>query len=151
MRGLCAGISARVYGEAIVATVQELERKHGVVFRASVCVNRRRVTAVFDTRSDAHRWAEDVEERLRAGLPLEGEAAAGDLDFRAAVERYTLAVAPRKKPNTRRLDQEIGGRLIRHFAGRTLAGISRADLAGAETIAPQHIAEAIQYRRFAKD
>lgn len=112
-----------------MATVQELKRKHGTVYRASVCVNRRRATATFDTRSEAHRWAEEVEDRLRSGLPLEGEAGPGDLDFRAAIERYTLAVAPRKKPNTRRLDQEIGGRLIRHFQGRTLAGISRADLA----------------------
>ena len=113
-----------------MATVQEIRRKRGSVYRAAVCVDRRRVTATFDTRSEAHRWAEEVEERLRAGLPLAGESPAGDMDFRDAVERYTLAVAPRKKANTRRLDQEIGGRLIRHFAGRTLAGISRADLAG---------------------
>lgn len=135
-----------------MATVQELRRKHGTVYRAAVCVDRRRVTAVFDTRSAAHRWAEETEDRLRAGLPLEGEAAAGDLDFRAAVERYTLAVAPRKKPNTRRLDQEIGGRLIRHFAGRTLAGISRADLAAyrdhrLQSVGPSSVIQDLSFLR----
>ncbi|MDD2467304.1 MAG: hypothetical protein PHI97_25235 [Desulfobulbus sp.] len=65
-------------------------------------------------------WAEETEALLRSGQPLPGELPSNDMRLNEAVEKYTMAVAPRKKRNTQRLDQEIGGRLIRYFEGRSL-------------------------------
>jgi len=74
-------------------------------------------------------WAEETEALLRAGQPLPGELPANDLRLNEAVEKYTMAVAPRKKRNTQRLDQEIGGRLIRYFDGKSLQTITSKDIA----------------------
>ena len=74
-------------------------------------------------------WAEETEALLRSGLPLPGETAQGDMEFTAAVDRYTMSVSAGKKLNTRRLDQEIGLRLIRFFGGRTLQTIAPKDIA----------------------
>ena len=98
------------------------------MYRAGVCVRGRRETATFDTRLQALIWAEETEGLLREGLPLPGDSRA-DLEFTLATDRYTLAVSPGKKPNTRRLDQEIARRLVRHFGGRMLGEITPADIA----------------------
>ena len=55
--------------------------------------------------------------------------AQGDVLFQAALDKYTMAVAPGKKANTRRLDQEIGKRLSSFFAGKTLKEIRPSDVA----------------------
>ncbi len=62
-------------------------------------------------------------------VALPGELPADDMRFNEAVEKYTMAVAPRKKRNTQRLDQEIGGRLIRYFDGKSLQTITSKDIA----------------------
>ena len=112
-----------------MATITRIERKYGPVFRAAVCVKGRRETATFDSKAKAMIWAEETETLLRSGKPLPGELPANDLRLNEAVEKYTMAVAPRKKVNTRRLDQEIGGRLIRYFDGKSLQTITSKDIA----------------------
>lgn len=118
-----------------MATVTKINRKFGPVWRAALCVKGRRVSATFDSHAQALTWAEESEALLRAGQPLPGELPADDMDFGQAVDRYTMAVAPGKKINTRRLDQEIGRRLIRYFGEKTI-----------QTIAPQDIVAYRDYR-----
>lgn len=110
-------------------SIQTWKTKWGTSFRATVCVNGRRKSATFDTKGQALVWAEETEALLRSGQPLPGETAPGDMEFTAAVDRYTMSVASRKKLNTRRLDQEISLRLIRHFGERTLRAIAPKDIA----------------------
>ena len=112
-----------------MATITRIDRKYGPVFRAAICVKGRRETATFDSKAKAMTWAEETEALLRAGQPLPRELPANDLRLNEAVEKYTMAVAPRKKRNTQRLDQEIGGRLIRYFDGKSLQTITSKDIA----------------------
>lgn len=112
-----------------MATVTKRQGKWGVSWRAFLCVNGIRRTATFDSKAKALTWAEEAEALLRSGQSLPGETTLGDMDVREAVERYTMAVAPRKKANTRRIDQEIGGRLIKFFGGKTLQAIKASDVA----------------------
>lgn len=110
-------------------SIQTWKTKWGTSFRATVCVNGRRKSATFDSKGQALVWAEETEALLRSGQPLPGETAPGDMEFTAAVDRYTMSVASRKKLNTRRLDQEISRRLISHFGERTLRAIAPKDVA----------------------
>ena len=112
-----------------MATIQTWKTKYGTSYRASIYVQGRRESATFDSRAKALAWAEETAALLRAGKPLPGELPANDLRLNEAVEKYTMAVAPRKKANTRRLDQEIGGRLIRYFDGKSLQTITSKDIA----------------------
>ncbi|MCB2218038.1 MAG: site-specific integrase [Desulfobulbaceae bacterium] len=112
-----------------MASIEERKRKFGTVYKAYVCVNKKRLSATFDSKAKALTWAEETEYLLRAGLPLEGDLPDGDMDFAQAVDKYTMAVAPRKKLNTRRLDIEIGKRLINYFDGKSLQKISSSDIA----------------------
>ncbi len=112
-----------------MASIEERKRKFGTVYKAYVCVKSRRVTATFDSKAKALTWAEETEYLLRAGLPLEGELPEGDMDFAKAVDHYTMSVAPRKRPNTRRLDIEIGKRLIGFFSGKSMNSINTGDVA----------------------
>lgn len=118
-----------------MASIRKQKGRFGTRYNAEVYVKGRRLSATFDTLSEAARWAEETEGLLRAGLPLPGEVPVGDMDFVAAVEKYTMAVAKQKKANTRRLDQEIGKRLISFFSGKTM-----------QTIAPKDIAEYRDWR-----
>lgn len=117
---------AKIYA---MATIRKRAGKHGTAYRAEVFVKGRRESATFDTLSQAAAWAEETESLLRAGQPLPGEAPSGDMDLAAAIEKYMIAVAPRKKQNTRRLDQEIGKRLIGFFGGRTMGEVQARDVA----------------------
>ena len=102
-----------------MATITRIERKYGPVFRAAVCVKGRRETATFDSKAKAMTWAEETETLLRSGKPLPGELPANDLRLNEAVGKYTMAVAPRKKANTRRLDQEsVAGSFATLMASR---------------------------------
>lgn len=112
-----------------MATIQTWKTKYGTSYRASIYVQGRRESATFDSRAKALAWAEETAALLRSGQPLPGELPANDMRFNEAVEKYTMAVAPRKKRNTQRLDQEIGGRLIRYFEGRSLQTITSKDIA----------------------
>ncbi|MCL2458444.1 MAG: tyrosine-type recombinase/integrase [Desulfobulbus sp.] len=112
-----------------MATIRRIERKHGPVFVAELCVNGIRKSATFDSKARSMMWAEETEELLRAGLPLPGEVPAGDMDFTAAVDKYALAVGKAKKMNTRRLDHEISKRLINYFGGKSLLTITTKDVA----------------------
>nr|WP_321464389.1 site-specific integrase [uncultured Desulfobulbus sp.] len=112
-----------------MATIQTWKTKYGISYRASVYVKGRRESATFDSKAKALFWAEETEALLRAGEPLPGELPANDMRFNEAVEKYTMAVAPRKKRNTQRLDQEIGGRLIHYFEGKSLQTITSKDIA----------------------
>jgi len=85
-----------------MATITKIQRKYGPVFRAAICVKGRRETATFDSKAKALTWAEETESLLRSGQPLPGELPANDMRFNEAVEKYTMAVAPRKKRNTQR-------------------------------------------------
>ncbi len=111
-----------------MATIQTWKTKYGTSYRASIYVQGRRESATFDSRAKALAWAEETAALLRAGKPLPGELPANDLRLNEAVEKYTMAVAPRKKSNTRRLDQEIGDRLIRYFDGKSLQTITSKDI-----------------------
>jgi len=111
-----------------MGTIRKRKGKHGVSYRAEIAVAGVRKSATFDTQSQAMAWIEETEGLLRSGQPLPGELPVGDMDFRSAVEKYTQAVALRKKQNTRRLDQEIGRRLIGFFGGRSLAEITARDV-----------------------
>jgi hypothetical protein len=122
-------IYTQIYTQKSMETIEERKRKYGVVYKAYVCVKGRRTSATFESKAKTMLWAEETEMLLRDGRPIPGETADDDMEFAEAVEKYTMAVAPDKKRNTRRLDQEIGKRLIAHFEGRTLRNISPKDLA----------------------
>lgn len=112
-----------------MGTIRKRTGKHGVSYRAEIAVAGVRRSATFDTQSQAMAWIEETEALLRAGKPLPGELPADDMDFTAAVEKYTMAVAPDKKQNTRRLDQEIGKRLTMFFGGTSMRQIGAKDIA----------------------
>jgi integrase len=121
-----AKIYAKIYA---MGTIRKRQGKHGVSYRAEIAVAGVRKSATFDTQSQAMAWIEETEPLLRSGQPLPGELPEGDMDFVSAVEKYTLAVAPGKKQNTRRLDLEIGKRLIAFFSERTLLQVGPKDVA----------------------
>lgn len=112
-----------------MGTIRKRNGKHGVAYRAEIAVAGVRRSATFDTQSQAMAWIEETEALLRAGQPLPGELPADDMDFTAAVEKYTMAVAPDKKQNTRRLDLEIGKRLVLFFGGKSMRQIGAKDIA----------------------
>lgn len=112
-----------------MATIRKRKGKHGVSHFVEVYVKGVRKSATFDTQSAAMAWAEETEALLRSGLPLPGEVPDNDMDFSKAVDRYTTEAARRKKTNTRRVDQEIGKRLVEFFGGKTLRQVEGKDIA----------------------
>lgn len=109
-------------------------------------------------------------------LPAEALQSAADGESSAVVRARVVLARERQqarqgKPNSRLTTKEIdrycqpdenGAALLKqamtrlNLSARAYHRVLRvarsiADLAGSATIAPQHIAEAIQYRRFAKD
>lgn len=111
-----------------MATIERRSGKYGVSWRAAVCVKGVRKTATFDTKSQAYAWAEEVEHRLRNGLPLPGELPDKDMDFAEAARRYEEEAGRRRKANTRIMYRYCVVRLTRAFAGKTLRGITRKDI-----------------------
>lgn len=111
-----------------MASITKRTGKRGVMYRATVCVNKQRVTATFDRKSDAVRWGEDTEAAIRAGGYI-GDAAPGDMLFDKALERYLAEVSSQKAASTNRRDNSSGDRLIEWFKGKTLRGIIPADVA----------------------
>jgi len=110
-------------------TIRKREGKYATTYRAEICVNGRRLSATFNSKSKAMMWAEDTEYLLRTGQHLPGEIEPGDMDFGKAVDKYTLSVAGAKKKNTQRLDTQAARRLVCFFADKTLGQITPKDIA----------------------
>lgn len=111
-----------------MATIRRRAGKHGVSWRAEVCVGGVRKSATFDSKSQAYAWAEEMERRLREGLPLPGESPDADMDFVQAAERYEEKAGRRRKANTKMMYRYCVVRLTRAFAGKTLRGVTRKDI-----------------------
>lgn len=113
-----------------MATIRSIKRKKGVVYRAEVCIDGQRKSGTFDTRSEAHRWAEETEYLLRTGQPLPGELPDNDRYFSSAVEEY-LTVLERKKQlsaATKYMYRHAAGRLLRGIKGKTIKTLTRRDI-----------------------
>lgn len=102
--------------------------KRGITYRATVCVKGQRVTSSFDRKSEAAKWAEDVEAILRDGGYV-GEAAPGDTIFDKALERYLVEVSSRKAKSTAKTDNSSASRLLESFSGMSLKEIMPVDVA----------------------
>lgn len=135
-------IYVQIYVQKNMGTVTKRARKRGAVYVAEVCVSGIRKSATFDTKSEAHRWAEEAESLLRDGKPLPGEQPADDLDFAEAVNKYAHLAGKRRKANTRAMYEYCAVRLTRYFAGRTLKGIERKDIAAYRDYRMQHVGPA---------
>ena len=86
--------------------------------------------ATFDTKSQAHAWAEATERALRAGEALPGEAPPGDRDFVAAVDEFQSVLEKRERLSaaSKYMYFHAAGRLRKAFSGKTLAGLTRDDV-----------------------
>lgn len=113
-----------------MATVRTRKGKKGQTYSVQVRLSGVSRSATFDTKSEAYRWAEETEQAIIDGKPLPGDLAGpSDMTLVDAVRRYVMAVRDRKKGTTRKADEEISGRLVHHFAGKTLRSIVPADIA----------------------
>lgn len=113
-----------------MATIQKRNRKKGVVWRAQVRIQGRSITATFDSKAEAHVWAEEIERRLRAGLPLPGELPDNDRPLDEAVRAYLdhLERSDTLKPVTRQTYGKCAARVLAAFPGRTLKTLTRQDV-----------------------
>lgn len=113
-----------------MATIQKRNRKKGVVWRAQVRIQGRCVTATFDARSEAHVWAEEIERRLRAGIPLPGELPDGDRPLAEAVNEYLRHMERNGtlKPFTLLNYGRSAGRVLAAFPNRTIKTLTRQDV-----------------------
>lgn len=113
-----------------MATIEKRPGKFGVAWRATVRIKGVRKSATFDSKAQAAAWAAQIEQTLRSGQPLPGEAPPGDRDFAEAAEAYlaTLEQRGRLSAASKRMYCGAGGRLRRAFAGRTMAEITREDV-----------------------
>lgn len=105
-----------------MATIEERKQKRGTVYRVKVrLAGLPHQDATFDRKSDAVRWAEDVEHALLKGLLLPGQdIPADDKTILAAVVDY-LAIKEkdlRRSRHTILSDRDTGKRLIAHFGGQ---------------------------------
>lgn len=111
-----------------MATIVMRPGKHGVTWQARVRMRGRAVSATFNRKSEAIAWATLMEETIRAGEALPGEAPPGDRWLADAVGEYLPALRARCKPATMRMYEECAGRIGRAFGGATLRGLSPADV-----------------------
>jgi len=115
-----------------MATIEERKQKRGTVYRVKVrLAGLPHQDATFDRKSDAVRWAEDVEHALLKGLLLPGQdIPADDKTILAAVVDY-LAIKEkdlRRSRHTILSDRDTGKRLIAHFGGLTLRTLKKEDI-----------------------
>ncbi len=87
-----------------------------------------RASKTSESKAEAYAWIEEAEATFRAGESVKSGISLGDMAIKEAVYKYTMAVAQGKKPNTRRLDVEIGSRIIKWFGDTSLLKIKREDL-----------------------
>ena len=115
-----------------MATIEERKQKRGVVYRAKVrLAGMPHQDATFDRKSEAMRWAEDVEYALLNGLPLPGENIhRDDKALRQAVFEY-LAIKEKDLRRSRHTilgDRGTGNRLISGLGNKTLRSLKREDI-----------------------
>jgi len=107
-----------------MSTISTRRRVHGTVYRAEVWAKGRRVSRTFDRLSEAQRWAEDAEDRIRAGLPLEDDPPEGSATpFSSALDRYLKEVSGRKTRMTRTVEEYATRAMRDHFGQVPLAEI----------------------------
>lgn len=112
-----------------MAWINEIKRKHRTVYKAVVRIaGHKPISQTFDRKSDALRWAEDVEDKLRNGGYI-GDDPPGDLAIKTAIHRYLDEISSKKAPLTTDRDQRSAAPLLVHFAGQTLRGITPAMVA----------------------
>ena len=89
----------------------------------------RRESATFDTKSEAHRWAEETEHLLLAGQPLPGELPGKDKPLEEAINLYLAHLEKsQRKEATKRMYRECAERILRAFPRRTLRGMETKDI-----------------------
>lgn len=109
-----------------MATIIPYEGKHFTTYKAQVRISGHpTVTKTFRRLSDAHRWAEDVEQALRSGGYV-GDDPPGDLAIKTAIHRYLDEVSPKKAILTMQRDHRSAAPLLDHFSGQTLRGVTPA-------------------------
>ena len=114
-----------------MATIREIARKFGSVYKVEVCVRGQRESATFDRKSEAVKWGEEVEHALFNGLPLPGEEIPkDDKTIKKAVEEYLFLMeqVPNRSRHTKKSDGETGNRLISTFGALTLRTLAREDI-----------------------
>lgn len=105
------------------------DSKKGVRFLAQVCVNGQRANKTFDTLSEAAKWQEDTEKRLRSGQGPIGEIAPNDMLFTKASDRAIMesmkTVSKGQIENYRYAQRQF----IKSFGiGATIGTISKTDV-----------------------
>lgn len=113
-----------------MATIEKRPGKFGTAWRATVRIKGIRKSATFDTKAQATAWAAQIEQMLRAGEALPGEAPPGDRDFVEAAEAYLDTLGQRKRLSaaSKYMYRHAAARLQRAFGGRTMAEITREDV-----------------------
>ena len=112
-----------------MARVSTIKRKKGTVFKAEVrLAGHPYLCRTFSRKSEAQKWAEDTEAKLRAG-GFVGDAPPGDMLLKKALDRYELEVSSQKRPNTRAREKTSAKALRKSFGQFRLAEVTTAIVA----------------------
>lgn len=112
-----------------MATVQKRTGKKGVSWRAQVRIKGRCETATFDTKAQAYAWAEEIENRLRAGQPLPGEVPTHARPLADAIREYLEHIErSHLKEATTRMYTQCADRISAAFPDHSLEQLSRQEI-----------------------
>lgn len=114
-----------------MATIRTRKRKSGgVSYYVEVCVKGRRLGATFDSKSQAHAWAEETERTLRFGGTLPGELPDGDRSLPEVIDLYSRHLErSRLKTSTKLMYDQSAKRILAAFPEQTLRGLDRRRMA----------------------
>ncbi len=115
-----------------MASIEERKRKNKTVYRVKVRISGHPPhDATFDRKSEAMKWAEDVEYSILNNLPLPGQDIdRNDKTIKKAVEEYLdlKEKDSRRSRHTILNDRDTGKRLISCFGKKTLRTLKREDV-----------------------
>jgi hypothetical protein len=111
-------------------TITRKKTKSGIKYLAQVCVASERPSKTFDTMSEAAKWQEETERRLRSGQGLIGEVAPDDILFREASDRAIMESEKSVSKGQINNYRYAQAQFVKSFGEQaTLGSVNKADVA----------------------